>query len=197
MCLWCRLCGITRLLVPNWGFPSIQHNEVRDITASVLKRVCPNVSIESHLQPITGELFNHRTAIKDEQAHLDVAADGVWDGCLERTFVDVRVFNPFASTNRPTPVSKSYNRHEMEKWLRHYEQRIHEVEHVLFVPAVFAATGGMSKCCTALYKRIASLISAKSTEPYSMVMAQIRCRLSFALLRASVVCLRGARCPVC
>eukprot|EP00117_Sycon_ciliatum_P007681 scpid108778/ scgid10686/ len=88
---------------PTGGFPSIQHNEVRDITASVLKRVCPNVSIESHLQPITGELFNHRTAIKDEQAHLDVAADGVWDGCLERTFVDVRVFNPYASTNRSTP----------------------------------------------------------------------------------------------
>eukprot|EP00117_Sycon_ciliatum_P009975 scpid97233/ scgid12052/ len=135
-------------------------------------------------------------AITGEQARLDVAADGVWGGRSERTFVDVRVFNPYASTNRSTPVSKSYIRHEKEKRC-HYEERVREVEHASFVPAVFSATGGMGKCSMALYKRIASLISSKSAEPYSTVMAWIRCRLSFALLRASVICLRGARRPVC
>ena len=30
-------------------------------------------------------------------------------------------------------------------------------------------------------------------EPYSVLMALLRCRLGFALLRASVMCLRGAQ----
>ena len=46
---------------------------------------------------------------------------------------------------------------------------------------------------SAFYKRIASLLAEKKAEPYSNVMANLRCRLSFALLRASVMCLRGAR----
>uniref|UniRef100_A0A1X7TEM9 Uncharacterized protein n=1 Tax=Amphimedon queenslandica TaxID=400682 RepID=A0A1X7TEM9_AMPQE len=36
------------------GFPSIRHNELRDITADLLTEVCHNVLIEPPLQPITG-----------------------------------------------------------------------------------------------------------------------------------------------
>ncbi len=48
-------CGHTfsidhALSCPTGGFPSIRHNEVRDITASLLSEVCHNVSIEPHLQ---------------------------------------------------------------------------------------------------------------------------------------------------
>ena len=35
------------------GFPSIRHNEIRDITASLLTEVCHDVSVEPHLQPST------------------------------------------------------------------------------------------------------------------------------------------------
>ena len=52
---------------------------------------------------------------------------------------------------------------------------------------------GMSRCATASYKRIASLLAEKTADPYSDVRANLRCRMSFALLRASVMCLRGAR----
>eukprot|EP00117_Sycon_ciliatum_P046195 scpid56052/ scgid0290/ len=176
------------LSCPTGGFPSIRHNEVRDITASLLKKVAHNVAVEPHLQPVTGEQFRYRSAIVEEQARLDVAASGRF----ERTFVDVRVFNPYASSNRATSLASTYTRQEKEK-RRAYEQRIRDVEHASFVPAVFATTGGMSRHCTALYKRIACLLAEKSKEPYSVVMAWVRCRLSFALLRASVMCLRGSR----
>ena len=33
------------------GFPTLRHNEVRDITADLLKEVCHNVDIEPALQP--------------------------------------------------------------------------------------------------------------------------------------------------
>ena len=32
------------------GFPTIRHNEIRDLTASLLTEVCSNVAIEPHLQ---------------------------------------------------------------------------------------------------------------------------------------------------
>ena len=51
----------------------------------------------------------------------------------------------------------------------------------------------MGEQSASLYKRIASLIAEKSSEPYSVVMSFIRCRLSFALLRASGMCLHGSR----
>ena len=43
------------LSCPKGGFPSLRHNEIRDITANLLSEVCNNVCIEPHLQPISGE----------------------------------------------------------------------------------------------------------------------------------------------
>ena len=71
-------------------------------------------------------------------------------------------------------------------------QWIREIEHASFVPAVFATTGGMSQHATSLYKRIASLLSEKTADPYNTVMAWLRCQMSFALLRSSVMCIRGS-----
>ena len=34
------------------GYPSIRHNEIRDLTADLLSAVCHSVSIEPHLQPV-------------------------------------------------------------------------------------------------------------------------------------------------
>eukprot|EP00117_Sycon_ciliatum_P041466 scpid91328/ scgid3400/ len=50
------------LSCPFGGFPSIRHNEVRDILASSLKGVAHNVAVEPHLQPLTGEQFQLRSA---------------------------------------------------------------------------------------------------------------------------------------
>ena len=41
----------------------------------------------------------HKTANTDPGARLDIAACGVWGGRFERTFFDVRVFNPKARSN--------------------------------------------------------------------------------------------------
>ena len=37
---------------PCGGFPSIRHNEVRDLTAGLLSEVCYDVGIEPALQPL-------------------------------------------------------------------------------------------------------------------------------------------------
>ena len=68
------------------GFPAIQHNEVRDITASWLSEVCHGVTIEPHLQPLTGEILSHNSAITDTGARLDVACTDFGAADLRRHF---------------------------------------------------------------------------------------------------------------
>ena len=98
------------LSCPKGGFPTIRHNEVRDLTAYLMTEVCHGVCVEPTLQPITGEVLSNATAISDDDARLDIAANGFWGGCSERAFFDVGVFNPHAPSNRqplPKPKEKS------------------------------------------------------------------------------------------
>ena len=73
--------------------PSIRYNEIRDLTATLLTEVCNDVCIEP---AVTDEELTGSTANSQASAHLDIAANGVWGGTFERTYFDVRVFNPHA-----------------------------------------------------------------------------------------------------
>ena len=183
------------LSCPTGGFPSIRHNEVRDVTASMLSEVCHAVTIEPHLQPLSGESLSHRSANTEDNARLDIAAYGFWGSRFERAFFDVRVFNPCARSNHQASLQSTYRRHEQEK-KRQYDQRIREVEHSTFTPLVFSTTGGMSRAATTFYKRLAAILSEKREIPYSQMMGWIHCQLSFSLLRASILCIRGAKFSV-
>ena len=48
------------LSCPKCGYPSIRHNEIRDLTAALLSEVCHDVSTEPHLQPMTGKVMSGR-----------------------------------------------------------------------------------------------------------------------------------------
>ena len=85
------------------GFPSIHHNELRDITAGLLSEVCHNVGTEPSLQPVTEEQLTHRTANREDGARLDIAAESFWGSDRQRAFFDIRVFNPLAQSYRSTP----------------------------------------------------------------------------------------------
>ena len=80
-------------LVQRTGF---LHNEVHDLTANLLSEVCNNIVIEPHLQPFSGETLQYKTANRDDNARLDIAANGFWGGRFERSYFDVRIFNPSA-----------------------------------------------------------------------------------------------------
>ena len=56
-----------------------------------------------------------------------------------------------------------------------------------------STTGGMGKAASTFYKRLASMLSEKRDISYEKTMNWIRCRLSFALLRASIMSIKGAR----
>lgn len=180
------------LSCPRGGFTILRHNEVRDLTANLLTEVCHQVSTEPDLQPVTTESFNRRSTNIQDNARLDIAMNGFWGGRHERTFIDVRVFNPHAPSNRKISLQSCYNRHTREK-KNQYERRILEIEHSSFTPLIFSATGGMSKGTNTFYKRLASMLSQKWKNSYSETLNWFRCRLSFSLLRSAICCIRGAR----
>ena len=179
------------LSCPYGGFPTLRHNELRDLTATLMKEVCHNVSREPPLQPLSGETLSYSTA-GTEGARLDVAADEFWGIPGQRAFFDVRVVNPFSCTYRNLPLSSVYKRVEEEK-KRKYDQRVREIEHGSFSPLAFSTSGGLAPISAQVYKRIATMQSEKLSKPYNTVINFIRCKLSFSLLRSTIRCLRGTR----
>ena len=85
----------TICLVQLEGSP-LEHNEVRDITASLLSEACYGVSTEPHQQLLPGESMSHHSAIVDNGVCLDSAVYGFWEDRFERGVPDVRMFNPWA-----------------------------------------------------------------------------------------------------
>ena len=158
------------LSCPKGGFPSIRHNEVRDLTANLLTEVCSDVCIEPDLQPVEGEVLSGSSSNTQDGARLDIAANGFWGGRFERTFFDVRVFNTHAPSNRN---SRCYRKHELEK-KRQYEKRVREIEHASFTPLVLSATGGMASEATVFYKRLASCLASKWDQPYCSTLSEMR-----------------------
>ena len=180
------------LSCPKGGFPTIRHNEIRDLTASLMTEVCNDVQLEPDLQPLTGEQLTYTTANVEDSARLDIAANGFWGGRYERTFIDVRIFNPHAPSNRNSDLVTCYRKHEKSK-KRAYEQRVREMEHASFTPLVLSASGGMAREATNFYKNLASKLATKWNQPYSTTISWLRCRLTFSLLRSAIQCIRGSR----
>ena len=85
-------CGVSfsvehALSCPKGGFPSIRHNEIRDMTATLLTEVCNDVRIEPELQPVTDEELTGSSANSQAGARLDIAANGVWGGYVRENLL--------------------------------------------------------------------------------------------------------------
>ena len=76
---------------------------------------------------------------------------------------------------------------------RGFVKLIREIERGVFTPLVFSTSGGMSKECTIFYQRLAALTADKTDQSYATLLGWIRVRLSFALLRMAILCIRGTR----
>ena len=124
-------------------------------------------------------------------ARLDVHARGFWDR-QDSAFFDVRVFHPNAESYKDLTIQQIYRKHEDEK-KRLYANRVLDVERGTFTPLVFTTTRGMADECKRFHSRLAELMSIKKGEEYSTTISWIRSKVSFALLRSALLCLRGSR----
>ena len=76
---------------------------------------------------------------------------------------------------------------------REYGNRVREIEQGTFTPLIFSTSSGLSKETTVAYKRMRELLAIKWKCEYAATLAWMRCRLSFALLRSAIACMRGTR----
>lgn len=173
------------------GFVSQRHNTIRDVTARLLQEVCSDVRVEPPLQPLTGEDLTEQTAIRTDEARLDVSARSFWV-TGQRAFFDVRIFNPIARRYSDLEMAKMYEINEKEK-KRKYNERVQQIEHGSFSPLVFSALGGMARECNAFYSRLIKLIADKRKSEHSAVAVWVRRKISFSLMKMVAICIRGTR----
>ena len=172
------------------GFIIQRHNELRDLESEMLKMVCNDVEVETVLQEITGEVLTRGTN-KAPDARLDIHARGFWER-QKSAFFDVRVCHQNADSYKDLSPKQIYGQHENEK-KRMYANRVMEVEQATFTPSVFTITGGMANECRRYHSRLAELLADKKGEEYAITISWIRTKVSFAILRSALLCLRGSR----
>jgi hypothetical protein len=173
------------------GYRTIQHNEVRDVLSSVIKEAgFKAVEVEPRLQPLSGESFDYKSANRDDDARSDIKCTGFWRP-MRTAFFDIKVVRPYARSYVHQSSKALYSAEKTKE--REYADRIRNVEHADFNPLVFTTAGGMGPQCHLVVKRLATTISDRRDLPNSVVAGWLRCRLSFALLRTTLLCVRGTR----
>ena len=176
------------------GFPTIRHNEVRNITAHLMSDVCHNVGIEPTIQPITDERLSQHCQHRrwGTCQHQSTGVLGKWKtACI----FWCRVFNPLVHTYRSLPLSTCYRLHEQgKKWA--YDVQVKEVEYGCFSPLIFSVSGGMGPIDKVVYKKLALMIATIHNQPYSQTVNWLHCGLSFSLPRSSIMCLIGSRSSI-
>ena len=105
---------------------STYDNEIRDVFANLMDDVCHDVQIEPKLQSLDKEIFPSNSTTIDDDARLDIKANGLWGSRFNRTFFDVKIFNPHAKSC-PKTIKESYKYYESIKRNK-YEKRIRKTE---------------------------------------------------------------------
>ena len=117
------------------GFPSIRHNEIRDITADLLTVICHDVSVEPDLQPPTGKALSHTELQYIWRCQTWRLCERVLGGGATRKHswmsgCSIHMIRPTKTqvlqTDTSMKIKQAYKR---------------DVEHSSFTPIVFSATG--------------------------------------------------------
>ena len=66
------------LSCPKVAFPIHRHNEIWDITYSILTEVSHDVTSEPTLQALEGHTLRHASALTDKGTRVDIQAKGFW-----------------------------------------------------------------------------------------------------------------------
>ena len=174
----------------NGGFIHMRHNIVRDSVHELLQEICKDVKLEPMLLPVTNEELPAGSNVTDG-ARADVSSLGFWNP-LSRAFFDIRVVNPLAETNWKKESSSMYKDHEKAK-KKEYNDRILEIEKGTFTPLVFSCCNGAGTEATKFIKHLATRVSDKRQEQYSLTVSYIRRRIRFDILKTCVISFRGER----
>ena len=112
----------------------------------------------------------------------DLSARGVWDRHSAASF-DIRATDtdaPSYQNRNPMNVLKTAEIEKKSKYGTACEEK-----HMSFTPLVTSIDGVLAQEFKFFLKRLAGGLASKWDRPYSHVMCWVRCRISFAILRAT------------
>ena len=104
----------------------------------------------------------------------------------------LRVFDPNACRYLNKSLQQRHVMNEKEK-KRAYNERVLQIEHGTFTLLFFSIYGNTGRDCHTFYSRSFYLLSEKHDLPKSITMNWIRTKICFALLKSSLLYLRGFR----
>ena len=120
----------------------------------------------------------------------DFCVRRVWEPQTEALF-DIRVVDTDAWSylaRSPCDVLCSAEGEKKRKYLQACQNR-----RATFTPLCVSVDGMLRSEAEFFAKRLSDFMAAKWERPYSVVMGWMRARLSFAILRAALLCLHGSR----
>ena len=108
------------------------------------------------------------------------------------TFTDICVFNPLAPSYKSSSIQSLYKRFDAQRKNK-YVERITEIEKGTFTPLVFSTIGGCGKEAQCFIKKLTEKIVIKQNCNISKAANLLKTKLSFCIIRSTVLCLRGSR----
>ena len=96
-----------------------------------------------------------------------------------------------AQSYRHRPVEAVLSSAERDKQ-RKYSEAV-KARRAFFTPFVVSVDGVLGREANYLLKRFADKLSQKWKKPYSQIMGWVRATMSFSIVRATNLCLRGSR----
>ena len=165
------------------GLLTLRLNEFRDAIGDLASLVWKDVQRE----PVIRE-YNPQ----DETPALiaDLFGRGVYVRQGGACF-DIRVSDTDAISYQNRSLMSVLHSAETEKKTK-YSDACQE-RHMSFTPLVVPVDGMLAPKFASFLRRLGEALSTKWEKPYSKTMNWVKCRLSFAVLRASSVCFRGTR----
>ena len=162
-----------------------RHNEIRDVFGDLSSLAWKSVMRE----PVVREA-EEATNQPAPALVADLLVRGVWYPQEPASF-DIRVVDTDASSylNRtPMAILKSA---ETEKKTKYHEACTER--HTSFTPLVISVDGVMAPECEKFVRHLSERLSYKWNRKYSQIVSWIKTRLSFAIVRATYLCIRGTR----
>ena len=169
--------------VQKGGLLTLRHNEIRYAVGNLASLVWKDVQREPVIRECNPQ---------DETPALiaDLYCRGVYVRQGGASF-DIRVSDIDAiSYQKRSPMSVLHSA-EVEKKTK-YSDACQE-RHMSFTPLVVSVDGMLAPEFANFLRRLGEALSTKWEKAYSKTMNWVKCRLSFAVLRASSVCFRGTR----
>ena len=167
-----------------WGTSGRHHNEVRDATGDLASLVWGQVQREPIVCEVTVDGTCDVTLIADLRIH------GVWQPQVDTVF-DVHVVDTDAPSYRSRSPETVLHSAEVEKKKKYTAACL--VHHASFTPLCCSVDGMLGTEANFFLRWLVDQLSSKWEKPCSSVMAWVQARLSFAILLATMICVRGSR----